>query len=223
MNCEEFRRAVGAEPSTTQLEVLEHAAGCVECARYRTEMRAMDGLIHKALSIDVSAAAVRRPAQRTAMNWRIAATILLSVAVFSLGWLAYPRQSLAEDIVRHVLSESVVLEPSNKQLEPQAVQEVLQRAGVRLAASDLNVSFAMVCGFRGREAPHLVVRTPSGPVTVLVLSHEASIAKAQRFDEQGFVGTLVPAPRGVIAVLGRDVPVDAVTQDVLRALSYDAP
>jgi hypothetical protein len=187
-------------------------------------MRAMDGLIHQALSIDVIARAVRVPGQRTAMNWRIAATILVSVVVFSLGWLAYPRQSLAEDIVRHVLSESVVLDPvRTTQLDPQAVQDVLQRAGVRLAGDDLNVSFAMVCAFRGREVPHLVVRTPSGPVTVLVLSHEASIANAQRFEEQGFAGTLVPAPRGVIAVLGRDVPVDDVTQDVLSALSYDAP
>ena len=46
MNCEEFRRAVGAEPSMTQLEALEHAASCVECARYRGEMRAMRSVIH---------------------------------------------------------------------------------------------------------------------------------------------------------------------------------
>jgi hypothetical protein len=221
MNCEEFRLAVGSEPSTTQLEVLEHAASCAECARYRTEMRAMDGLILKALNIDVAAPIAREPLRRAAMNWRIAATVLVGVAVFSLGWLAYPRQSLAEDIVRHVLSESKTLDPSSTQMDPQAVQAVLQRAGVRLADNDLSVSFAMVCGFRGREAPHLVVRTASGPVTVLVLSHEASIAKPQRFDEQGFVGTLMPAPRGIVAVLGRDAPVDDVTQDVLRALSYE--
>jgi hypothetical protein len=221
MNCEEFRRAVGAEPSTTQLEVLEHAAGCAECARYRTEMRAMDGLILKALSIDVTTSAVREPLRRSAMNWRIAATVLVSIAVFSLGWLAYPRQSLAEDIVQHVLSESRTLDPSRPQLDPQVVQGILRRAGVRLADNDLSVSFAMACRVRGQEAPHLVVRTSSGPVTVLVLSHEAPIAKPQHFDEQGFVGTLVPAPRGIVAVLGRDVPVDDVTQDVLRALSYD--
>ncbi len=198
MNCEEFRRAVGAEPSTTQLEALEHAASCAECARYRAEMRAMDGLIHKSLAIDVNAPLVAVPERRTAMNWRIAATVLISVMVFSLGWLAYPRQSLAADIVTHVMAESVLLAPN-----------------------DLNVSFALVCGFRGHEAPHLVVRTPSGPVTVLVLSHEDGIAKPQRFEEQGFAGTLVPAPRGVIAVLGRDVPLEQITQDVLRALTYE--
>ncbi len=221
MNCEEFRRAVGAEPTTTQLEALEHAASCAECARYRAEMRAMDGLIHKSLAIDVNAPLVAVPERRTAMNWRIAATVLISVMVFSLGWLAYPRQSLAADIVTHVMAESVLLAPTDRQSDPQNVRDVLGRAGVRLAPNDLNVSFALVCGFRGHEAPHLVVRTPSGPVTVLVLSHEDEIAKPQRFEEQGFAGTLVPAPRGVIAVLGRDVPLEHITQDVLRALTYE--
>lgn len=221
MNCEDFRRAVGAEPSTTQLDMLEHAAGCAECARYRTEMRAMDGVIHRALSINIDAQPVLAPARRTAMNWRVAATILVGIVVFSLGWFAYPRQSLAEDIVRHVLRESVVFEPTNAELDSQAVQQVLQRAGVRLAPNDMKVSFAAVCWLRGHEAPHLVVRTPSGPVTVIVLSHEKRIAKAQQFEEQGFVGTLVPAQRGLVAILGRDAPVEQVTQDVLAALTYE--
>jgi len=52
--------------------------------------------------------------------------------------------------------------------------------------------------------PHLVVQTPSGPVTVMVLVHEAAGVPAQ-FDEQGYRGTIVPMPgHGSIAVLMRD-------------------
>ena len=221
MNCEEFRHAVGAEPSTSRLEVLEHAAACAECARFRSDMRSMDGLIHRALSIDLTPPAVARPMQRPATTWRIAATVLMSLAVLMLGWLAYPTQSLAQDVVRHVLSESVALEHTDRTLEPNAIDDVLKRSGVRLAPNDLNVSFAAPCWIRGRRAPHFVVRTQSGPVTVIVLSQEERIAAAQSFEEQGFVGTLVPAPRGVIAVLGRNVPVADVTQDVLSALRYE--
>lgn len=221
MNCEEFRRSVGAEPTTTRLEALEHAAGCADCARYRSEMRSMDGLIHKALAIDLNAAAAKATPRPTAFNWRIAATILISVAVFGVGWLAYPSHSLAQDIVSHVLSEERALDPSERRLDARTVQEVLQRAGVSLAANDLNVSFAAPCWVRGHRAPHFVVRTPSGPVTVIVLSHEDPITKPQSFEEQGFVGTLLPAPRGVIAVLGRNVPVEDVSQDVLSALRYE--
>lgn len=223
MNCEEFRHAVGAEPTTSALAVLEHAAGCAACARYRADMRAMDGLIHKALSIDVATPAVRAipaPVPST-VNWRIAATILVSVVVFSLAWLAYPRQSLAEDIVQHVLFESSELAPTGAVVDSQSVRDVLARSGVRLKQNELAVSFAMVCPFRGHEAPHLIVQTSDGPVTVLILSHESQIKKSRRFEERGFVGTLLPAPRGVIAVLGRDVPYDAVSSKVLNALEYE--
>lgn len=221
MNCEEFRRAVGAEPMTTRLEALEHAAGCAECARFRSEMRSMDGLIHQALALDLSAAPAKAPPRSSPLNWRIAATILVSIAVLALGWVAYPSPSLANDIVTHVLSESAALEPTDRKVDAQWIQAVLRRAGVSLVANDLDVSFAAPCWIRGQRAPHLVVRTPSGPVTVIVLSHEDSIAQPQSFEEQGFAGTLVPAPRGVIAVLGRDAPSTDVTDKLLTVLRYE--
>jgi hypothetical protein len=183
-------------------------------------MRSMDGLIHKALAIDLAAAPAKAAPRSTPLNWRIAATILIGVAVLALGWVAYPSQTLAHDIVTHVLSESASLEPTDRKVDARWTQAILQRAGVSLAANDLDVSFAAPCWIRGRRAPHFVVRTSSGPVTVIVLSHEDSIAKPQSFEEQGFVGTLMPAPRGVIAVLGRDVPVEDVVTDVLSALQY---
>jgi hypothetical protein len=223
MNCEDFRRAVGAEPATTRLDVLEHAASCSECGRYRSEMRSMDGLIRKALDLDVTAPPHRLVEQRPAFNWRLAASVLVGMVVFSLAWLAYPRQSLADDVVAHVLLESRALLPTEVSASPERLEKVLRYAGVEIDPTNLNVSHALVCLVRGHATPHLVVRTGSGPVTVLVLSHEAPITKPQRFDEQGFSGTLMPAPRGVIAVLGRDVPVDEVTQEVSRALRYTNP
>ena len=52
--------------------------------------------------------------------------------------------------------------------------------------------------------PHLVVQTPSGPVTVMVLVHE-SVRKPMQFDDEGYRGTIVPVPgHGSIAVLMRD-------------------
>jgi hypothetical protein len=221
MNCEEFRRAVGAEPSTTQLEVLEHAASCVECTRYRSDMRAMDGLIHKALAIDLSKSVPRVEARRSMTVWRIAASVLVTVTVLAVGWIAYPRQSLAEDLVRHVVVESMMIKDSHPQPSAAEIQTVLQRAGVRLEPNDLNVSFAKTCGFRGQLVPHLIVRTESGPVTVMLITNADPIAKARRFEEQGFHGTFVPAPRGVLAVLGRTPSVEKVTEDVLAALSWE--
>ena len=89
-------------------------------------------------------------------------------------------------------------------LLPAAVAEVLGPAGMRLGSGAGTVSFAARCVFDGRVVPHLVVQTPEGPVTVLVLSHR-TVARPVRFDEQGYAGIVLPAPRGSIAVVGQDV------------------
>ena len=219
MNCETFRHAVGADPSTTQADVLEHAASCPACAQYRTEMLALNGLIHRALQIDVAAKPLAK--QPSAMTWRIAATILVSLVVFSIGWLAYPRASLAEQVVEHVLEEAPVLVRTDARVAPEEVRDVLNRAGVFLNDEELAVSYANLCPLGKHRVPHLIVQTDAGPVTVLVMPYERTIEQPQRFAEQGFVGTFVPAPRGVIAVLAREGAVDKVAATTLRALRYE--
>jgi Protein of unknown function (DUF3379) len=222
MNCTEFQHAVGAEPSLSDLAVLEHAAECPSCARYRADMRAMDERIRKALAIDVTKPAVRTSPVPSSINWRIAATIIVSLVVFSFAWLAYPRQSLAGDLVQHVLHEASELQPLGAAIDTESVRKVLGNSGVRLKPNGLAVSFARVCPLRGHEVPHLIVQTANGPVTVLLLSDEKSISKPKRFEERGFLGTLIPAPRGVIAVLGQAAALDEVTQTVLSALEYES-
>jgi succinyl-CoA synthetase beta subunit len=65
------------------------------------------------------------------------------------------------------------------------------------------VSYASSCEFRGHVVPHLVVQTAQGPVTVMVLVHEAA-AKEVQFDERGYRGVIVPlAGHGSIALLMR--------------------
>jgi hypothetical protein len=81
---------------------------------------------------------------------------------------------------------------------------VLKDSKLRLKAGAGMVSYASSCQFRGHKVPHLVVQTQSGPVTVMVLVHEA-VRKPKQFDEQGYRGTIVPVPgHGSIAVLMRD-------------------
>ena len=52
MNCEDFKKAIAADPSAT-FEGAEHAAGCTDCAAFQAEMQAFDARIGKALAIDV--------------------------------------------------------------------------------------------------------------------------------------------------------------------------
>jgi hypothetical protein len=219
MNCEEFRFAVGAEPGTTRAEILEHAATCPECARFRADLRAMDEVIHKALAIEPSSASRPAAPARGATVWRLAASFITAAVLASVVWLAYPRETLAQEIVAHVLHEPGSWTAA--QAEHAALERVMAGAGVRLRPDALNVTYAMTCPFRGRETPHLVVRTPDGPVTVLLLPHETGVTRPQSFAEQGFAGAILPAPRGAIAVLGKNVDVDAISRAVMAALVYE--
>jgi hypothetical protein len=100
---------------------------------------------------------------------------------------------------------------------------VLGRAGVALDPAAAQVSYAQSCLFRGWYVPHLVVQTPAGPMTVMVLTHERALVPVQ-VDEGGYRGVIVPAPRGAFAVLapaGTDAAaIDAVVARLMRAVRY---
>jgi hypothetical protein len=72
-----------------------------------------------------------------------------------------------------------------------------------------------MCLFDGHWVPHLVVRTPGGPVTVMVLRHEHTAAR-QSFRQNGYSGTLVPTPAGgTLAVVAQGTAdMDAITRNL---------
>jgi hypothetical protein len=71
--------------------------------------------------------------------------------------------------------------------------------------------------FRGHTVPHLVVQTDTGPVTVMVLTHEA-LRSAMRFNEQGYRGVIVPVRgHGSLAVLERGPDTDIKTVEAVAA------
>ena len=221
MNCEEFRTLVGAEPNTTRPDVLAHAGQCAECARYREEMQAMDRLIYRALAVDVEPAATPKLPQSNPRIWRIAASMLITaIAVaFTSIWLLTPRDTFAAEIVAHIQEEPDSLLITSATVSNEQIERILGAARIRLKPGVAHVSYAAPCDFRGRLSPHLVVQTERGPVTVLVLPEEPKRPR-QAIDEEGFEGVVLPAPRGVIVVLGIGAPVDEVAETVLGALEY---
>jgi len=221
MNCEEFRTLVGAEPNTTRPDVLAHAEHCAECARFRTEMQAMDKLIYRALAVDVPSAAAPELPRSNPRVWRIAASVLITAitVAFTSIWLLTPRDSFAADIVAHIEEEPDSLLITNESVSDESVEKILGLAGIRLKPGVALVSYATPCDFHGRLSPHLVVQTEQGPITVLVLPEEPQRPR-QAINEKGFEGVVLPAPRGVIVVMGIGAPVDEVAQTVLGALEY---
>ena len=224
MDCLEFRRRVGAEPSLSGEEIEAHRRDCPACARYQDELRAMDALIGRALAVDAarlrkSAAAKPEPGIATRPRWlALAASIVIGVSVGLALWISSPRISLAREVIGHVAHEpgSMV---GTVPIAPEALAGVLDPEGTRLRPVG-NVTFAARCVYEGHVVPHLVVRMPQGPVTVLLLRHR-SVSGPVRVVEQGYTGIVLPAPRGSIAVVGRDQKdLDAIARQVFEAVDW---
>jgi Protein of unknown function (DUF3379) len=235
MNHNEARLLIGADPHSVSPELADHLAGCPECAQFQHEMVALDGNIRRALEqgpvspaqpgaapatvtpITNAPAAPRPRRTRAWSGWALAA----SVAVISVlaVWALRPNASLAHDVITHVEHESDSWS-SNEQPPATEVNETLAQAGVALDMDSDKVTYAHSCLFRGHVVPHLVVSTPQGPVTVIVLRYE-SVKHRMNFHEDGMSGVITPAPHGSIAVLMKgNENVDAVAQQVQQSVRW---
>lgn len=221
MNCLEFRRTVGADPRTQAPDVLLHARECAACAHYRDEFLRMDQLMLRALKVELPAQPARASGRPRRLPRWVAAASVVAAGVLSLFiWLSVPRGAFAEQLVSHVEGEAQSLIRTSAVVESERLHDVLTRSGVRLNSGAGAISYAMSCWFRGHYVPHLVVQTERGPVTVLLLTEEQDVKRREVFDEGGFHGVVLPAPRGAVAVLGRDAQAEEVAERFLSAVEY---
>ena len=232
MNCLDFRRLVGAEPFARDAAADSHGAACPGCARFRDEMRAMDGLLATAMRIDTqrprelrTGSALPAPghaAQRRSTRWlAMAASLLAGVLVAATLWVSYPAPSLAAEVIGHAMHEPESWSASEP-LAEDAVAAALTPEGVRLRPGAQTVTYAKRCLFEGRWVPHLVVQTPSGAVTVLMLTHR-EIDAPMAVEKEGLTGVVLPAPRGSIAIVGRNVSgLNEIARRVFESVDWNA-
>ena len=223
IDCLEFRRRVGAEPFTADADVDAHRQGCPACARHQDELRAMDGVIRQALAVD-PAPRPATPAEATAGAARrrlfaIAASLVAGAAVGIVLLVGAPRASIAREVIGHVEHEPGAT-GATAPLAPAALAEVLQPDGTRLRPGAGEVTFAARCVFDGHVVPHLVVQTPQGPVTVLMLRHRV-LDDPLHLSESGYEGVVLPAPRGSIAIVGEGIAdIEGVAQTVFESVDW---
>lgn len=219
MNCLEYRRAIGADPQLLNADLASHAGACPACAEYGAAMRLLNERIGAALRIPVPPGAALpqvASSRRARLPLAMAASFLLAAVLATILWLALPRASLARDIVEHLEHEAAALE-ARAPVADSVLAEVLRKANARPQGTFGRVTYAQSCWFRDHFVPHLVVDEGSGPVTVMLLTHE-NVRETVRFSEGGYTGVIVPAARGSIAVLTRDASqVDAIAARLAKA------
>jgi len=203
-----YRSAIMSNPRDPDAALREHREGCPECRAYTEQLLKFEARIERALRVDVPGGAEVLPFARKSQSFTgarrwlaLAASVLLGAAIVGGVWLTLPQRSLAAAVVAHMAGEPDAWQRTDIAVDAPALQDVLKDSNLRLNPKAGIVSYASSCSFRGYKVPHLVVQTPKGPVTVMVLVHEP-LRKSMQFDEQGYRGTLVPVPgHGSLAVL----------------------
>jgi len=154
------------------------------------------------------------PPRWLAIGVSVAAGLLVG---FTL-WLGHPGESLAVEIVHHVEGEPDSWSHTQS-VTTAELEKVLRKSAVHLGPGMQPVVYAHSCWFLGHYVPHMVVLTPSGPVTVLILKHQ-HVAATQQFQADGYSGLLVPVQgAGSVAVLSRTpMQLEQPATEVVHAL-----
>jgi hypothetical protein len=228
---EQYRRALLANPESRDAELLAHYASCAECRAYTERVQKFEERLRRALEVPLGGADVlpfqRREVQRSRVSrmFALAASVILGLVIGGGLWLSLPKRSLAADVVAHMAGEPDSW--NTRQAVPDSeAEKVFSNANMHLAPTAGVVSYASGCEFRNHVVPHLVVQSPKGPVTVMVLVHE-KVKAQQQFDEEGYRGTIVPVKdHGSIAVLMKDPDssrqdVDAIAAKVRAAIVWN--
>jgi len=208
MDHTQYRSATMADPHDPDPDLRAHRESCAECRAFTEQLLRFEARLERALLIDIPTKPVVLPFAGRAQGPRrwmaMAASLLLALVVAAGVWLTLPQRSLAAAVVAHMAGEPDAWQLTDVPVPDADLNGVLKDSKLRLKPAAGVVSYASSCSFRGHKVPHLVVQTQSGPVTVMVLVHEA-VRNPKQFDEQGYRGTIVPVPgHGSIAVLMRD-------------------
>jgi len=206
IDCAQFRRAMLSDPRDTSAELAAHRETCHDCAPFAEQLLRFEGRLERALRVDTSDAPVRH------VQWlAIAASVLVAAVVAGTLWIAVPGRTLAADVVTHMAGEPEAWQRTEVPVPGSDLSAGLNDSHLALKPDVGVVSYAQSCLFRGHHVPHLVVQTAAGPVTVMVLVHEA-VHMTTQFDEQGYRGEIVPvAGHGSLAVLTRGEATDPKT------------
>jgi len=221
MDCDTYRRTLMSNPHDADAPLIAHRGDCHDCNLFAQRLLRFEERLERAMRVPAPEreAAPTPPGRvvplRTPTHgsrWlAMAASVLLAVVVAGGLWLSVSRPSLAADVVTHMKGEPEAWRRTDVPVPAAQLQSVLDGSHLRLADSAGLVSYASSCEFRGHHVPHLVVQTAAGPVTVMVLVHEAA-KQLKPFEEQGYRGVIVPVPgHGSLAVLTQGASADMPT------------
>jgi Protein of unknown function (DUF3379) len=218
VNCEEAKVLIGGDPGAVPTELHGHLRSCRDCREFRALVLTFETRLRSALELQMP---VRTPGEpRRAQRWRLGIGIAAALLAGFALWVSRPPATLAAEVVNHIEQEPESW-VQTRPVSVAAVDSILpENSGFVLSAvmALAPVVYASRCDFRGHRVAHFVVMTESGPVTLMVLSHER-VRVAERFESDGYWGILVPVSGGSIALVSHsDIALEKTMSEVMRGI-----
>ena len=237
MNCDDYKEAIAAEPSTSSSDVVGHVAACESCSAYQAEMQALDDRIARALAIDVPDLKIpdlppigddnvsNLPFERKSRmtTWIAIAASFALAAIIGVQFIEtgpVGDYSLADEILAHIDHEPGALRVTNVAVSDERFAKVVNPS---VGTMDRNVgliSYAQSCVIHGKTIPHLVIQGEKGPITLLLMPEEM-VAGASIIDGEGVNGVILPVGNGSIAIIGeREENLAGIEQKVINSVEW---
>jgi len=205
MNCLEFRRATLADPRRLEAEAASHAEHCAGCKEFLVQSLETESRLAGALRVAVPEGLRARLLDRTAAARRprwlaLAASLLAAIAIaFALGWPRNDAMALAG--IDFVMYEEAQAIADAKPTDLATLYRVAREMGASLPEQLGEMRYTGTCPFAGATAHHVLVKTPLGKVTLLLIPERSFPARAFA-SAHGLEAAIVPVRAGAIAIIG---------------------
>lgn len=211
MNCLDFRRVILVNPRQLNAGAQAHTLECVACRAFLERQREMDSELFGALQVSppdgfadrILVARGLRPAARN--RWlAMAATVVLAVGV-GLVVRPYFGDPIGREAIAHYFHEPEALTVAQA-IGSDMLPAMLAQQGMKMVQTLGQVTYSQLCPMGSQKAQHLVVRTATGPVTLLLMSEDAGGRSRSVTERDGMTAITIPAARGTIAIVAASLP-----------------
>ena len=208
MNCLEFRREMLVDPRRVSDEAQAHSHLCSACADFRAKTLKLDDEIADGFAVPVPDGFASRViafskdghmgSRRRVMA--LAASVALASSVGAGVFLAQRDDPLARAGIDFVVEEEANAILTAKPADPNALMRVEQSMNVSLPEQLGEVRYIGICPFQGTIAHHVVIITPQGKATLLLLPEKRLDGRAQA-SARGLRSIVRPAGGGSLAII----------------------
>lgn len=217
MNCLACRRMLLSSPRENATALHEHIEQCAECTRLTRDVQAFDRRLARAMRLPVPDGLAERillPRLAT-RRWHYGAAAAALVAAIAFGAMAPALLESEEpalavtavgpfhpaiEAIAMVVEQEPALLKEGRMGDPRVLERKLKELGLELNKSNISIRYIGKCQLLGSDCDHLVLVTPEGHVSVLLMGDEHPSQRVLVADRR-MTALLSPAPAGAYIVV----------------------